>query len=420
MKKLILSTAAFLLIFLISCNGKENVIEFPQQTLTKVDSIVLEENEDVLLSIILDCKINNSADKVVVISDNQLIVCYDYKNGKILHYNIAGLDLSDSILNYNRIPPDNPYVIPPRYCLKFMSIEECKKYGFSDVELQFMNNKFIRVEYNPDNTISSLALIYIPTLLKDDSRMIYNTAAVVEFDSSLKIKKVVFPNNTLFNFTVPDAFASDFFNKQYYITNETPTRYNRLKLKDSLPVLSIYDEKGEFIKTALFLDEQFIIDDIIVNNENLYTPSVTIINDKIFAMFRFDPNTLYDLISNKKISLERPLVDYTQNFVDYSKALKESKKGSKTRELLHKHLPICAVKLMNNGTNLIVCYKVILNDETSFIYRECDFNGKLISERSFFTKSDGGISNLLYDKINNYFVFFIKGEENWTMEKYRW
>jgi len=138
MKKLILSIATFLLIFLISCNGKENVIEFPQQTLTKVDSFVLEENEDVLLSIILDCKINNSADKVVVISDNQLIVCYDYNNGKIINYNIAGLSLSDSIINYNRIPPDNTYVIPPRYCLKLLLLKDVRKMVFQEFNLNLI------------------------------------------------------------------------------------------------------------------------------------------------------------------------------------------------------------------------------------------------------------------------------------------
>ena len=72
---------------------------------------------------------------------------------------------------------------------------------------------------------------------------------------------------------------------------------------------------------------------------------------------------------------------------------------------------------MNNGKNLIVCYKVVLNDKYSYIFREYDLNGELISERSFLKNE---IQDMICDKVNNFLVLFVKGEENWTMEKYRW
>jgi hypothetical protein len=75
---------------------------------------------------------------------------------------------------------------------------------------------------------------------------------------------------------------------------------------------------------------------------------------------------------------------------------------------------------MNNGKNLIICYMEKVEDYASFIFREYDINGKFISERTFENEDELNIQNMLYDKKNFYIVLFVKGEENWTMEKYSW
>ena len=69
------------------CSSKDNNIIFPSQELTLVDSVLLEENEDVILLSIEDCDINKNAEKLVITSAlNQIIAIYNYKNGKIIKF----------------------------------------------------------------------------------------------------------------------------------------------------------------------------------------------------------------------------------------------------------------------------------------------------------------------------------------------
>ncbi|HPI19395.1 MAG TPA: hypothetical protein PKY56_03420 [Candidatus Kapabacteria bacterium] len=405
-------------ILTLSCNSKENDQIIKPINLIKSESVILEENEDVIISDIIDCDINGECGSIVITSGiSQIIAIYDFKSGKLINAYKAGIYLSDSIKNSNRIPPSNPFNDIPLYPIKYLSLEECKKNGITD--LKMIRNEFIEVEYKNDNSISTLALIYLPTLLKDNLKTAYNTAAVVEFDTSLNIKKVIFPNNTLFNFTLSNSFAVDNLKRHFYILNQTLLRYKYLKLKDSLPVLSVYDEKGEFIKTALFLDEKFANDEFI-NLSFMYNPITTTFNHQLFTMFPYDPNTVYNLTTNDTICLSNPIVDYSKKYEEARNRLNTLERNSNETKVIEEFFPLTVCNVTNNGTNLIICFLKKGKESNSFIFREYDTNGKLISERTFENKDNLNIQNMLYDKKNNYVVFFVKGEENWTMEKFRW
>jgi len=418
MKKFIYMELVLILITLFSCNCKENEIIINSQPLTKVESIIMEENEDVVLSNINDSDIDINFENIAIASSsNQIIALFNYTSGKIISFYKADIYLSDSIKNSNRLPPANPYNNIPLNPIKYLSLEESKKLDITDFSI--LNNKFSKIHYNQDNTISTLALIYLPALLKDNLKTVYNTAAIVEFDSKLNLKNVIFPNNTLFNFTLSYSFAVDNFKKHFYILNQTLLRYKYLKLKDSLPVLSVYDEKGEFIKTALFLDDKFANDEFI-NLSFMYNPITTSINNQLFAMFPYDPNTVYNLSTNDTISLMNHIVDYSKKYEEARNRLSILDKNSNEIKVIEEFFPLTVCNVINNGTNLIICFLKKGNESNSFIFREYDTNGKLVSERTFENKENLNIQNMLYDKKNNFVVFFVKGEENWTMEKYRW
>lgn len=406
----------------LSCSSKDNNIIFPPQELTLVDSIVLEENEDVILLSIEDCDINKNSEKIVITSSlNQIIAIYNYKNGKIIKFCKAGPYLSDSIKNSNRKPPlcpTDPITFTP---IKYLSLEECQDMGWTDFN-EFRND-FQKVIINNDNSISSLAYLMLPVLLEDNKTSVFNTAAVVEFDSNLIIKKVIYPNHDYINYTTIGAFVNDKKNNQYYIHIFTPEANEFIQNKDSLPVLAIYDKDGDFIKIGLFLDKKFTdlnnkftIEEV-YESFFLYQPTTATIGDKIFAMLYYDPNTIYELKSDKVINLTPPIIDYSTKYDEYLNLIRKPNNKKNIFAIADRCMPLSACKIMNNGKNLIVCYKVALNDELSYIFREYDLTGKLISERSFLNKE---IQDVIYDKVNNLLVLFIKGEENWTMEKYRW
>ncbi|NLO18810.1 MAG: hypothetical protein GX121_02855 [Ignavibacteria bacterium] len=406
----------------LSCSSKDNNIVFPPQELTLVDSIVLEENEALILLSIEDCDINKNSEKIVITSSlNQIIAIYNYKNGKIIKFCKAGPYLSDSIKNSNRKPPPNPFNPIIANPIKYLSLKECQDMGWTDFN-EFRND-FQKVIINNDNSISSLAYLMLPVLLEDNKTSVFNTAAVVEFDSNLIIKKVIYPNHDYINYTTTDAFVNDKKNSQYYIQIFTPQAYTYLPVKDSIPVLAIYDKEGDFIKIGLFLDKKFsnlhrkFSNEEIFESYFLYQPTTTTIGDKIFAMLYYDPNTIYELKSDKVINLTPPIIDYSTKYDEYLNLIRKPNNKQNKFATADKCMPLSACNIMNNGKNLIVCYKVALNDELSYIFKEYDLAGKLISERSFLNRE---IQNMIYDKENNLLVLFIKGEENWTMEKYRW
>ncbi len=418
MKKKYFVLVLVLFITANSCNG-ENNITIQSQPLIKAESVILEENEDIILSEIEGCSLNSNSEKIVLTSGaKKIISIYDFTNGKIKYFRKAGLYLTDSIKNTNRIPPANPYNQIPMYPIKYLTLDECNSIGLSD--LRMLNNIFINVKYNDDNTISSSALVYLPVLLKDNQKTAYNTATVVEFDSSLNIKRVIFPNNTLNHYTIAFSFIADKSKKQYYLLNEALGAYHYFKTTDTISILAVYDENGEYVKTALYLDKKFANNEFIFLSY-MYNPITTSINNQHFAMFPYEPNTIYNLITDDTISLSNPIVDYSEKYEEARNKIKKLKENDSRRKIFEEYMPLSAYKLMNNGVNLIVCY---LNkedeDNASFIFREYDTNGKLISERTFENKENLNIQNMLYDKKNNYVVFFVKGEENWTMEKYRW
>jgi len=408
----------------ISCSSKDNNIVFPSQELTFVDSIALEENEDVILLSIEDCDINKNSEKIVITSAlNQIIAIYNYKNGKIIKFCKAGPYLSDSVKNSNIKPPPNPFNPIIANPIKYLSLEECKERGWTTFD-EFRNN-FQKVVINNDNSITSLAYLMMPVLLKDkdNNTTVFNTAAVVDFDSNLIIKKVIYPNNDYINYTTVGAFVNDKKNNQYYIHIFTPQAYAYLPVKDSLPVLAIYDKEGNLKKIGFYLDKKFtdlnkkFTEEEVFESFFLYQPTTTTIGDRIFTMLYYDPNTIYELKSNKAINLTPPIIDYSKKYDEYLNLIRKPNNNKKIFAIADKCMPLSACNIMNNGKNLIVCYKVVLNDKLSYIFREYDLNGELISERSFFNKE---IQNMLYDKVNNFLVLFVKGEDNWTMEKYRW
>lgn len=398
-----------------SCNGKELKPSIESKPLSKAESIILEENEDVILSDIEGCDINSNSNKIVLTSGmKRIIVIYNYNNGSLKYFKKAGLYLTDSIKHTNRVPPANPYNQIPRYPIRYLTLEEEKE------NMRMIKNVFIKVQYNIDNTISSSAHVYLPVLLEDNNKTVYNTATVVEFDSSLNIKRVIFPNNTLNHYTIAFSFIADELKKQYYLLNEALGAYHYFKTTDTISVLAVYDENGEYVKTALYLDKKFANNEFIFLSY-MYNPITTSINNQHFAMFPYDPITFYNLSTDDTISLSNPIVDYSEKYEEARNEIKKLDENDSRRKVFEEYMPLSAYKLMNNGENLIICY---LNKEdedvASFIFREYDTNGKLISERTFENKDNLNIQNMLYDKKNNFVVFFVKGEENWTMEKFRW
>jgi len=414
MKKVFVAALLFIIMFAFESNGEEYKQSIESHHLTKAESVILEENENVILSEIEGCDINYSASKVVLTSGmKQIIAVYNYKKGKIEIFKNAGLYLSDSIKNTNRIPPANPYNKIPRYPLRYLTIEE------ENGNLKMIRNEYINVIYNNDNTISSSAHIYLPVLLKDGNKTIYNTATIVEFDSSLNIKRVIFPNNTLNHYTIAFSFIADKLKKQFYLLNEALGAYHYFKTTDTISILAVYDENGEYVKTALYLDKKFANDEFIFLSY-MYNPITTSINNQHFAMFPYDPNTVYNLTTNDTICLSNPIVDYSKKYEEARNRLNTLERNSNETKVIEEFFPLTVCNVTNNGTNLIICFLKKGKESNSFIFREYDTNGKLISERTFENKDNLNIQNMLYDKKNNYVVFFVKGEENWTMEKFRW
>ncbi len=415
MKKVIFAALLFIIIFAFKSNGDENKTSIESKPLAKAESIILEENENVILSEIEGCDINFNSEYIVLASGlKRIISTYNYKNGKLLHFKKAGLYLTDSIKHTNRIPPANPYNQIPRYPIRYLTLEEEKE------NMRMIKNVFIKVQYNIDNTISSSALVYLPVLLKDNNKSVYNTATVVEFDSSLNIKRVIFPNNTLNHYTIAFSFIADKIKNQYYFLNEALGAYHYFKTTDTIAVLAVYDENGEYVKTALYLDKKFANNEFIFLSY-MYDPITTTINNTHFAMFPYDPNTLYNLSTDDTISFSNPIVDYSEKYEEARNEIKKLDENESRRKVFEEYMPISAYKLMNNGENLIICYMNKEDeDNVTFIFREYDTNGKFISERTFENEDELNIQNMLFDKKNNDVVFFVKGEENWTMEKFRW
>jgi hypothetical protein len=66
--------------FVIDANGEEQKLSIESKPLTKVKFVILEENENVILSDIIDCDINSNASNIVLTSGiKRIIAIYDFK-----------------------------------------------------------------------------------------------------------------------------------------------------------------------------------------------------------------------------------------------------------------------------------------------------------------------------------------------------
>jgi len=401
---------------LTSCFSNETYNNTVNVKLELSRVINLEENNEVVMSEIFAVAINPFSDRILVTSGlNQLLVLYDLKTGKILEHFKADLSLSDSIKHTNRKPLAHPFNTLLKNPIKYLSIDECAKYGIDD--LRMIRNQFMIPYFTEDNSIIALALVYLPAILEKDLKTAYNTPLIVHFDSMLNISKTIFPENTFYYNTLAYCFMFVEETNNYILMTETGIRYKYQKSKDSLTVLSLYDEKGDFVKPLLFLENNIIdinriMEDNLLKFLYLYLPKTTVINNNYFSIYPYS-SVIYDLLNKTEIKLKNLPFNYSDDFIN----INNLDTDLSINEYINSSFPLSISELLNDGENFLICiHNIITND---YVIQKYDLNGVHISNWEISVSEGDSFSNFLYDTINKELLIFVKNDSGWRIDVWK-
>lgn len=455
MKIIIIFVIPFLLAFSCSSNSI-NLSNFKpvEMTINKsfnksvsvLNSIVLKENDKVIIQNISGCETSQFGNKLLVVDiASARVILYDNKIGEIINQYKISNKLFDSLaISDVKI---QAYEANRYRKFKFESLKELridyKKNKYDTAALfRTLANSINSAKYYNDNifltTTIRMPLITIDSL-KPFLRDAGNRACILKLDSNLNLLKFIPTQCKVsddieiawieFSKKFPLGFSFSISNNLIYLSaeNEFYSNQGSFNSFDSLTSIMKFDMFGNEISIANFLPDDYCKSRQGYNLQT--TPMFASIMDTTYVAYPYG-TTIKNLTDNSKFEIynlpftNRAGFDYlikrTKQFSVVSKqTLSESNKVNL--------LPIRIWKIFRKGNNILVWLAIVKELAPhkygdAYIIQEYTTNGKLIAYTMIEKRNaNGEFRNVTYDNANKQFLFFRKdNKKGWTMEKVKW
>jgi hypothetical protein len=395
---------------------------FYSRDLELIESLEIEENENLILNEIYSLTINHELEQLVVCDPtNRTINLYDYKTGRIIGFRKAGIFLSDSLANSGRKYPRLKWRNYEKF--EFVKLADYEKKGIDKSELRRLQNSFY-IPIISDNKLYVLTLLYCQTISESNKKVITNRSSIIIFNTNLRIEKVIVTDSKSDLYPVPYTFNIDEKNKNFYVSATDFGNVQMYHKMDSLPLITKTDYNGDLKDGIFYLKDKY--EKSQAGYKIPWLPKIVEIQNELYitqacdlSIYGFDNKKKFDLY-NLPFNNDTGFVLYTdlKYYLDSPKLGLEQK-----RKNLIKLFPVHIVNSFSALGNLIL--QILIYDESVengyyYILQEYSVDGKLISQTNVDDDTENRIKYMYYDDVNNYLLFFRKGKEKWTLERRGW
>jgi hypothetical protein len=419
------------IILLYSCNSNQDrLLEYKAEklqtdesiekfSLIPVDTLILEENEDVILQDISSAAVSQNSKYLAVASppSKQLII-YNYINGKIIKYFYSGSNLSDSVALSKRKPSKWSFSEKlSKYNWEFITINKLVENGRKmEDTIRIINNMYADAKFI-SNSLYCNVIVYIPCVngTHDNYLLGESTTIIVEYDLN-NIKSLVIPESNDSVCSLPSDFL---FTKNVIMTSSDFVRQFTYKKIDSLITLVEYDKyTGDIIDVIGYLPDSYI------NSKAGYNlwwkPKLTSSANEVYIAYPHD-NFIYKKYNKKRFELKNlPFSNKYgfDNFEDYMKIDFLEKKDLSRKEIINKLFPVVLISLFNYNGHLLMIYQITdPNKESYYLLQEYTSDGKLLRQGNYENDQKNPIQNFVYDETNQYLLIFRKNNEGWNIQR---
>ena len=396
-----------ILIIIIGIFCKVNTFALDNEFRVESTSI-LEENEDISWSSIYNISVSPNQKYFAVSSfeNNKYIGLYNFDNFKLNKAFFATKSLSDSLCNKVKCFVKDYKVLPNKYLQTNDLLSNYFRYS------EFISDSILAIN-------SGIDYYSIPEFENFDYPFTKNKiceAVIIKQNIFNKDKNItIFEHsqlpNTMLSFAQIYNFAFDSISHIFY-TN-TSDRYNSISV-------GAYDLNGSFIKSAHTFPEEMLKAKLY---RITYNPAMALNKDnELILAYPYLPK-IYNANKNTNFTmqnLEYDNLEFISKFGNDSLFFKQ-KKDSVFSYLRFRIKNI----FIDKKDRIRINYSIFVDkgDErivTPYL-RIYEQNGNLIEEKKLDYKNENGKLNyVFYNKYDDYYYLFRKGDEKWTVEKCKW
>jgi hypothetical protein len=413
----------FLLLLTLSCHSNSNndtIIQDKDVSIRR--EIILEEFDEVFLSSLTSSDISDDNQKLLISDNNtNLVIEYDYTNGKILKYYQPTESLSDTFALSNRwVKPRNNL----RY--KMVTLNTAKtEYEFDDKSKNLLIHNRVQSSFYKENDVYVLAVLNTVSVPADTfilDRVILNTAALIKLNENFHVDNVtVFENAIASNGMSVHSMGYEIIpllneNKYLLTCCDYPRQYER-GISDSLPALSYYNSKGDFISIASYLP--WIHEYSKLGYFVFWKPYVCKHLNDVWVSYPLN-DTIENLTTGFKFGLKNKPSSNNDGF-EYCRM----NPGSQLNyfQMIQK-FPLYVSNIFPLDSTLVVQLTVTDSDGSKILgkkihLQEYSYQGKLLAQAELL-EDLGTITEVNFDKNNNLYVIYKNKEKGWILTERSW
>lgn len=423
-----------LLMFSSSCNSEQtDVLEYvPIRNETDrnirtlqilpVDTILIEENEDVIIRDISSAAVSQDKRFLALSSpgSRQLLI-YDYDSGKLVKELYSGTYLSDSVALSGKKPSEGSYSAEwSGFDWNYITVKELDKNGqtISDTS-KLIKNMFAEVHFFKNKLFSS-AIVYIPAIngLEDQHVRLTNLTVLLSYDEKFEIERIVIPEDSDFNSGLPYEYI---INDRLILTTSNSVVQYTYNIIDSLISIVEYDLKsGDKLGTVGYLPSSYI--DSKIGYSMWWQPKLTEINQELFVGYPID-SCVYG--KNNVVRFNFKNLPFSNNegfrlFHEYKKIDFRQRSDLVKKDLLYKIFPVTLIRLNRMNKNLLAFFSIHDPDSIVghyYLIQEYSKKGKLLREGKIFNDKSSQIKKILFDNSSNTLLIFRKSQNGWTIQR---
>ncbi|MDX9791655.1 MAG: 6-bladed beta-propeller [Candidatus Kapabacteria bacterium] len=383
--------------------------------LTTVDTIILEENEDCIISSIENLRIFD--DFIFLIESAGGMVCmFNFKTGKFLKKFEPGPEIIDSIAGSKYPPlPEGDKI------LRYMQKHEYKERGLTETDIQMIKSAFIDIKQK-SNLYYIMGMAYLPTTCDEEKyNVLTNRTFVYICDSNFALQRIISFEVTPNVWSISSAF--EVFDNGDYLVSTSNFGHEGNKYFDSLVTFAIYDTEGKLMYNTDYLPDLYANNRLKYNE--LWRPLTTQTNNTVLINYPRDFNVY---ATGNKSLFKLHNLPYTNDsgmvhIYDFYR-LKKIQQSNPDPHDIGKIVPVTIVKTYGYDDVYGVITLIFDQDvkPMGFYYnlQEYSLEGKLLRQAIIHDEPEYQIRHFGYDKNNNYLCIARKGKDGWTLEKRRW
>lgn len=417
------------ILFLIACEDQDEIISFKatsididtnfKKHLKYLDTIILEENDDVIIDNINSIDLCSSGNLLLINAPlTKQLVLYNYKSGKIIKNIQCNSSFSDSVTNSELKP--HKFRVRKNKLIEnnwiFLSTENFKEYNIPLKDTNYMNNLFVNSIFYKDSIFAKVH-VYMPTAYTKPSieTSWFAYEYFIVYDTLLNHIRTIYPEIKIDRWIYPGPFWID--NNIFSVANNG-IKTEIFKRYDSLPTVIEYDlYTGKIIANQCFLPNEYETSRIgydaywapLISNNN---KNILIAYPLVLSIFNSKNQRLFNL-KNLPFSNELGFEFYLRfNNIDFLNNSTHSKE-----DVFNNLFPIKIKKIITNDDKIYVL--LMLEKKGSlkeYILQIYNFDGELMSYYFINDSLNCHLKNILVEEKTNRIILIKKNKSFWFLE----